>query len=96
MAEYRWDVSKNERLSRERGVTFDEVLLAIEQGRLLDVVEHPNAKRYRHQKVLVVEIRRYAYAVPCVERGAEIFLKTIIPNRKLTRRYLRGKGVGDG
>jgi len=96
VAEYRWDLSKNERLSRDRGVMFEDVLLALEQGRLLDILEHPNAERYRHQKVLVVEIRRYAYAVPCVEHGAEIFLKTIIPSRKLTRRYLRERGVGDG
>lgn len=96
MADYRWDVSKNEQLSRERGVTFEDALLAIEQGRLLDILEHPNHQRYRHQKILVVEIRRYAYAVPCVERGAEIFLKTIIPSRKLTRHYLRGKRASDG
>lgn len=91
MGGYQWDVSKNDRLLRERGVSFEEVLLAIEQGRLLDVLEHPNTVRYGHQKIFVVEIRQYAYLVPFVDRGHELFLKTIIPSRKLTRRYLRGR-----
>jgi hypothetical protein len=32
-----------------------------------------------------------AYLVPYVETDNEIFLKTIIPSRKATRKYLRGK-----
>ncbi len=31
----------------------------------------------------------YAYLVPFVESETEVFLKTIIPNRAATRRYLR-------
>ena len=86
---YRWDASKNDKLIRERAVSFEEVLLAIEQGRLLDVVENPNQERYGGQKIFVVEIRQYAYLVPFIEQGDEIFLKTIIPSRKLTKQYLR-------
>lgn len=89
MGSYRWDASKNDRIIRGRGVSFEEVLLAIEEGRLLDVIENPNRERYGRQKAFVVEIRRYVYFVPFVDRGSEIFLKTVIPSRKLTRKYLK-------
>lgn len=95
MGLYRWDVSKNDKLIRERGISFEEVLLAIEQGRLLDVLEHPNRQKYSGQKIFVVVIGRYVYGVPFVEREGEIFLKTIIPSRKLTKRYLGPGGAED-
>ena len=85
---YRWDASKNDKLIRERKVSFEEVLLAIEQGHLLDVIANPNKERYGDQKAFVVEMRRYVYLVPFVDRSGEIFLKTVIPSRKLTRQYL--------
>jgi len=85
---YRWDTSKNDKLIRERGVSFEEILVAVEQRRLLDVIENPNQKKYSGQKAFVVEIRQYIYMVPFIDQGNEIFLKTIIPSRKLTKRYL--------
>lgn len=88
MGVYRWDPSKNDRLIQERRISFEEVLLAIEQGHLVDVIENPNQEKYRGQRAFVVEIWGYVYLVPFIERGEEIFLKTIIPSRKLTKRYL--------
>ena len=87
MSEHRWDALKNRQLARERGVRFEDVLLAIDHGYLLDILQHPNADRHGHQKIFVVEIRGYVYLVPFVEQGSELFLKTIIPSRKLTRQY---------
>lgn len=83
-----WNSDKNIALKTERGISFEEVLVAISQGALLDVVEHPNAERYPNQRIFVVRIRGYAYIVPFVETGEEIFLKTIIPSRSATRKYL--------
>lgn len=80
-------MAKNDWLLKVRGVTFEDVLLALEQGSLLDVMAHGNQARYGHQRVLVVIIRRYVYMVPYVEEAAGVFLKTVIPSRKLTRRY---------
>ena len=57
-------------------------------GGLLDVLDHPNTGRYPSQRMLVVRIRGYAYLVPFVETEREVFLKTIIPSRKATRKYL--------
>jgi len=91
---YRWDEEKNRKLIRERNVSFEEIVFCIEQGQLLDLLQ-PEQERYKHQKQFVVEVRGYIYLVPFVSTGDEIFLKTIIPSRKLTRRYLDLGGTND-
>ena len=45
-------------------------------------------QRYPGQKGSVVLIEDYAYLVLFVEKENEIFLKTIIPSRKATRKYV--------
>ena len=74
----------------ERQISFEDVVFYIEQGFLLDVLENPNQERYQGQKIFVVQIDDYAYLVPFVEDEHEIFLKTVIPSRKATRKYLKG------
>lgn len=86
-----WDDGKNQKLKSERNISFEEVQLAVEEGRLLDTFDHPNQKRYPNQKIMVVEINDYAYLVPYIREEERIFLKTIIPNRKATKKYLRSK-----
>ncbi|MBI4518808.1 MAG: BrnT family toxin [Deltaproteobacteria bacterium] len=88
MKYFSWDAKKNEQLKQRRGVSFEEVLLHIASGDVLDVVEHPNLQRYGGQRIFVVNIGGYAYLVPFVETGNQVFLKTIIPSRKATKRYL--------
>ena len=88
---FRWNEEKNRKLQEERGVSFEEVLLKIAQGEVLDLLEHPNQERYAGQKIFVVEIDGYVYLVPFVETEEEIFLKTIIPSRKATKKYLGSK-----
>lgn len=89
MKYFDWDESKNKTLSIERGISFEEIKVAVEEGRVLDVYDHPNQKKYPGQKIVVVEIKNYAYVVPFVEDNEKIFFKTIIPNRKETKKYLR-------
>jgi len=91
MKAIRWDADKNEWLQATRGIGFELVVLKIASGKVLDVVEHPNRKRYPHQRIFVIDIGGYAYLVPFVETEEEIFLKTIIPSRQATNRYL-GRG----
>jgi uncharacterized DUF497 family protein len=88
MPYYRWDPEKNGRLKADRGVSFEEVVLHIEQGDLLSVYDHPSKERYPGQQILVVRIGDYAYLVPFVESAEGRFLKTIIPSRKATRDFL--------
>jgi uncharacterized DUF497 family protein len=96
MKYFSWNNEKNRQLRTERGVSFEEVVFCIEQGQLLDIVEHPNQERYRGQRIFVVNIRGYAYLVPFVETEREIFLKTVIPSRKATRNYMKGDRDGEG
>jgi uncharacterized DUF497 family protein len=84
----RWNAGKNEVLRLERGVSFDEIEVAIEQGNLLDIVAHPNRAKYPNQRIFVVRLLDYVYLVPFVEHQSSFFLKTIIPSRKATKHYL--------
>ena len=88
MTYYEWNREKNLLLRREHGVTFEQIVMHIGRGDLLDVIRHPNIARCPHQKVLVVRIEEYVYTVPFVEDEEKRFLKTIIPSHKLTRQYL--------
>jgi len=90
MTYYKWNYEKNERLKAERGVGFEQVILHIEHGDLIDIIEHPNQSKYPNQQILVVKIRDYAYLVPFVEDEEGKFLKSVIPRRKATREYLGG------
>lgn len=91
MKYFSWDTPKNERLKADRGISFEELVYHIERGDVLDVLENPNQQRYGGQRVFVVDVQGYAYLVPFVESDTEVFLKTIIPSRKATRRYLKPK-----
>lgn len=84
-------MEKNEKLTIERGISFDEVVERIESGARVIETEHPNPGKYPDQRLLIVEINCYAYLIPFVRDGEEYFLKTIIPSRKATKKYFGGK-----
>ena len=88
MKHFDWSEEKNEQLRRERDIGFEEVLIAIDEGRILDIVEHSDKKKYPNQKIFIIDIDNYAYLVPFVEDNEKIFLKTIIPSRKATKKYI--------
>ena len=66
---------------------FEEVLLAIDEGRLLDVIPHHNLEKYPNQKLFIVRIRGYICYVPFVEDEEKIFLKNVVPSRKYQKKY---------
>ena len=85
-----WSMERNQRLIEQRGISFESVVSAIEQGGLMDVLEHPDQDRCPGQLIYVVEIDEYIRLVPFVTRtDGTRFLKTIIPSRKATRDYRR-------
>jgi uncharacterized DUF497 family protein len=86
MKRFVWSDEKNALLQETRGVSFEAVVFHIERGDVLDILGHPNPVRYPAQRILVVRVGDYAYLVPFVEDDATVFLKTIIPSRKATRR----------
>lgn len=84
-----YNLFKNEKLIKERGVGFEQVIELIANGDFIDIVK--NKIEYSHQEVYIVEINNYVYAVPFFDTEKERHLITIIPSRKLTKRYLRGR-----
>jgi len=91
MKYFDWNDEKNELLKRLRGVSFEQVVLAIASGDLVDRIKHPNPEKYPNQMVFLVKIEEYIYSVPFIEDDEKIFLKTIIPSRKATKKHLGGK-----
>ena len=89
---FAWDEKKNRELKKARNVTFEDVITQIRAGRLVDVIKHPNQEKYPHQHIYLVCLWGYLHLVPFVKDGDTIFLKTIIPSRKMHRLY---KGVCD-
>lgn len=88
MKYFDWDEEKNAKLRDEREVSFEDVVDAIENNRALDRIDHPNKGRYPNQKIIIVSINDYAYLVPYVEDEEKIFFKTIVPSRKMTKKYI--------
>ena len=83
-----WSEIKNTHLKTERGIGFEDIQAAIEEGRTLADINHPLRSKYSNQRVFIVEFDEYVYVVPYVEDDKRIFLKTIYPSRKMTKKYL--------
>ncbi len=88
MKYFDWNLEKNEKLIKERGIGFEEILIAITENHLLDIVKH-SGKQYPTQKIFIVQVNDYVYLVPFVEDRKKVFLKTIIPSRKATKKYIK-------
>ena len=88
MTPLRCSSDKNERLKRDRGVSFETIVVAVESGGLLDILAHSSPAKYPRQRILVVAADNYVYLVPFVEEENCFFFKTLIPSRKATREYL--------
>ncbi|OGK66569.1 toxin [Candidatus Roizmanbacteria bacterium RIFOXYB2_FULL_41_10] len=88
MKYFDWSQEKNEQLKKEREISFEEVLIALSENRLLDILEHRDQKKYPGQRIMVININDYIFLVPFIEDENKIFLKTIIPSRKATKKYL--------
>jgi len=91
MKVFRWDNDKNELLKNRRGVCFEQVVILMEREDILETIEHPNQNKYPGQRIATVMIDDYAYLVSYIQESDEIFLKTIIPGRKATNKYMRSR-----
>jgi hypothetical protein len=89
-----WNIEKRSALNASRGICFEDVVFYIERGDILDDYLHPNQQTYPGQRIMVIRIANYAYLIPYVEDEEELFLKTIIPSRKATQRYLGDEHEG--
>ena len=88
---FNWDNKKNRWLKKQRNITYEQIIVAIESNAIVDILEHPNKDRYPDQLLILVNINDYIYAVPTTVEKNEFFLKTIYPSRKYTELYLNSK-----
>ncbi len=87
MKPVRWNEEKNQLLIIQRKLSFEMVLEKMDNQEILAKRSHPDKKRYPHQFIFVVELSGYICYVPFVENDDEVFLKTIIPSRKLEKEF---------
>ena len=83
----RWNEEKNQILQIQRGVSFEMVLDKLDANEILAKRSHPNREEYPNQQIFVLEINGYICYIPFVENDEEIFLKSIIPSRKLDKEF---------
>jgi uncharacterized DUF497 family protein len=87
MKSYNWNTEKNKLLRETRNISFEEIVLAISQDKIIELYEHPNQEKYPGQKIFEIDYDDYIYLVPYIETENEYFLKTIIPGRKATKKH---------
>ena len=90
---FSWDEDKNDLLKQRRNISFEQIVLAIENKHVVDVIEHPNQEKYKGQIFFLVEHDNYIYVVPALisDLGEECHLKTIYPSRKYTSKFSRSQ-----
>jgi hypothetical protein len=88
---FHWNIVKNEKLKKDRGICFEDIVLKINTDHILAVVDNPNLEKYPNQKIMIINVDGYAYMVPFVPHEYGFFLKTIIPSRIFTKKYLPGE-----
>ncbi|HAP67534.1 MAG TPA: toxin [Nitrospinae bacterium] len=91
MEHINWNSEKSLMLKESRGICFEDIVFNIAKGDILDDYQHPNQQRYPDQRIMIISINNYAYLVSYIENEDEIFLKTIIPSRNATEKYIGGK-----
>jgi len=82
-----WNNEKNEKLKEERGLCFEDVERLIVDDKLLDIKPHFNVEKYPEQKIMIVKLNGYVHYVPFIIKDDLLFLKSIIPSRKLNKIY---------
>ncbi len=84
---YRWDDDKNSILKSKRGFSFQDALEEMKKNGVIDNYKHPNSEKYPNQYIYVLSLGGYIHYIPYVYDGDDIFLKNIIPSRKLHKKY---------
>jgi len=64
-----WNPEKNQLLIAERGISFEDIVFSLQQGTILDDVQHPNANKYANQRIIIVALNDYAYLGGCPRIG---------------------------
>jgi len=77
-----FDEEKNKKLFEQRGITFEQIIEAILNDKVLHDMTHPNKEKYPKQRLMIVNLDNYTYGVPYLRNEQEVVLKTIYPDRR--------------
>ena len=73
----RYSLEKNEILKSRRDVSFEDVILALENGCLLDDITHPNKEKYPNQYIYVIS-ETYPQSCVCLCNFIIIFISFLL------------------
>lgn len=91
---YEFSADKNQQLIQERNISFEDVIAALGNDKLLDTIEHHNRTKYPNEEIYIIDMNGYVYLIPFVRKDKHtVFLKTIVPSRKLTKKDLSQRGL---
>ena len=83
--EIRWDETKSNKLKKERGISFEDVVPIILDKKYLAILENPKRP---DQMIFLVKYKNYTYVVPfIIDSKNNIVLKTIFPSRKFHKLF---------
>ena len=85
--EFERNEEKNKILQEKRGISFEKIIKAVNDGQLIEILPHHNPEKYPNQKILAVLIDNYVYSIPFVLENNICFLKTAFKDRNLTKFY---------
>ncbi len=88
---FEFDLSKSALLRKTRGIGFEEIVVLIEEGRLLAVLSHPNSDRHPQQEIYLVDVNGYVWVVPILKSNGIVRLITCYPSRKETKIFFRSR-----
>lgn len=88
--EFVFDREKNEKLKRERGISFEMAIEKISRDDILIDYAHPDRNKYPRQRIAVIMLHQYPHCVPYIDLGTTWVLKTIYPSR-IFKRILENK-----
>jgi uncharacterized DUF497 family protein len=85
---FRYSQEKNEKIIKERGIGFEEIIQYMYEGNILAIRVHPNKAKYPNQKIIYVRVLKEVYSVPFItENDGTIYLKTLFPSRKARKEF---------
>ncbi len=83
---FQWNEDKNDWLKKTRGLSFELVVAAVHDGRVIVDVEHHSRP---NQRIIIFDGGDYVCAAPYVTDGKIKFLKTVYKNRDLNETFGR-------
>jgi uncharacterized DUF497 family protein len=86
---FNWSEAKNRFLKEHRNISFEEVVIAVQNGGLLEVIDNPSKNEHQSRQCMIVNINHYAFIVPFIMSEEEAFLTTIFPSRKFTKLFFK-------